>query len=87
MLRGGLGRPRRLTSSFSSVGAPTNTPVETGEICAGWVSWRGCGGKEESRAMRWSRVAVGLKVSIWPMSPVVHDVLPAVKRSLFLISA
>lgn len=55
MLRGGLGRPRRPTSFFSSVGSPNNTPVETGEICAGWVSWQCGGGKEERRAMRWSR--------------------------------
>lgn len=40
-------------------------------------------GREKGHAL----VAVGLKVSIWPMSPVLHDVLPAVKRYLFLISA
>lgn len=57
ILRGGLGRPRRLSSlSLLSVGLPRDqhAPVETGEIL-GWASWRAEERRETERAMRWSQ--------------------------------
>lgn len=88
MLRGGLGRPRRVSSLFffcclSGLRATSTRPWRPVRFERDGQAGRAGGRDRDGHAL----VAVGLKLSIWPTSPVAHDVLPAVKRSLFLNSA
>lgn len=71
----GLGRPRRLFVLFLSLEHPrvVVVPVETGEILAGR------GGKCEGHALVAVRLEKNPNLAVFP---IVHDVLPAVRRYL-----